>query len=90
MYASTLGDITFQHKFLRANPSSVMVEGEAQSVFSANYESCHLSVGTAWTTQLSAVGEWAGIVKKPIISGGATSPIFSQENYGYVLRSNPS
>ena len=28
--------------------------------------------------------------KKPIVSGGATSPIFAQENYGYVSRSIPS
>jgi ABC-type branched-subunit amino acid transport system substrate-binding protein len=47
-------------------------------------------VNPGWTSQLSAIGEWAGIVHKPIISGGATSPIFAQENFGYVSRSVPS
>ena len=57
MYQSTLGDITFPYKILYANPSSEMVEGEAQQVFSRNYESCSVFVGPAWTTQLSAIGE---------------------------------
>jgi hypothetical protein len=91
MYISTLGNLTFQHKFLFSNASSVMPEGEAeaQAVFSANYESCHVFVNPGWTSQLSVISEWAGIVHKPIISGGATSPIFAQENFGYVSRSVP-
>ena len=90
MYQSTLGDVTFEHKLLYADPKSEMVAGEAQSVFSSNYESCHAFVGPAWTTQLSAIGEWAGIKQKPIVSGGATSPIFTQNNFRYVSRSIPS
>jgi ABC-type branched-subunit amino acid transport system substrate-binding protein len=90
MYNSTLGDTTFQHKILYADPYALMVEGVAQDVFSSNYQSCHAFVGPAWTTQLGAIGEWAGIKKKPIVSGGATSPIFAQDNFGYVSRSIPS
>lgn len=36
------------------------------------------------------MGEWAGLVHKPLISGTATSPIFAQDNFGYVSRSIPS
>ena len=90
MYHSTLGNMTFQHKFLYADPRALTVEGEAQSVFSSNYESCNIFVGPAWTTQLAAIGEWAGLEHKPIVSGGATSPIFAQDNFGYVSRSIPS
>ena len=90
MYQSTLGDVTFQHEILYADPRSDMVAGEAQSVFSSSYKSCHAFVGPAWTTQLSAIGEWAGMEQKPIVSGGATSPIFTQDNFRYVSRSIPS
>jgi len=90
MYHSTLGNITFQHKLLYADPSSLTAEGETQSVFSSDYESCHIFVGPSWTTQLAAIGEWAGLEHKPIITGGATSPIFTQDNFGYVSRSIPS
>jgi hypothetical protein len=58
--------IGFWHvKILYADPYSQFVEGEAQDVFSANYKSCHVFVGPAWTTQLSAIGEWAGLKQKP-------------------------
>jgi ABC-type branched-subunit amino acid transport system substrate-binding protein len=90
MYRSTMGDITFQYKLLYADPESSMVEGETQAVFSSNYESCHLFVGPAYTPQLSSIGEWAGVLQKPIVSGGVTSPIFAQDNFGYVSRSTPS
>jgi ABC-type branched-subunit amino acid transport system substrate-binding protein len=90
MYNSTMGNMTFDYKILYADPYSQFVEGEAQDVFSANYKSCHAFVGPAWTTQLSAIGEWAGMKQKPIVSGGATSPIFAQDNFGWVSRSIPS
>ena len=90
LYSSTLGNTTFQHELLYADPTSLLVEGEAQSLFSSTYQSCHAYVGPSWTTQLSAVGEWAQLEHKPIVTGGATSPIFAQENFGYVSRSNPS
>ena len=90
MYHSTLGNLTFQHKVLYADPRSLTVEGEAQSVFSSNYESCHVFVGPSWSTQVAAIGEWATLKHKPIITGGATSPMFAQDNFGYVSRSIPS
>ena len=90
MYQSTLGDMTFPYKILYADPSSEIVDGEVQQVFSRNYESCSVFVGPAWTTQLSAIGEWAGVEQLPIVSGGATSPIFAKDNFGYVSRSIPS
>jgi hypothetical protein len=85
MYNSTLGSVKFGYKILYADPYSQFVEGEAQDVFSANYKDCHAFVGPAWTTQLSAIGEWAGLKQKPIVTGGATSPIFAQDNFGWVL-----
>ena len=90
MYQSTLGDITFSHKILHADPSSEMAEGEAQQFFSRNYDSCSVFIGPAWSTQLSAIGEWAGVEQKPIVSGAATSTVFSEDNFGYVSRSIPS
>ena len=57
MYTSTLGDFKFQFKLLFSDPTSLMVEGEAQVVFSKHYKSCHLFVGPAWSTQLAAIAE---------------------------------
>jgi class 3 adenylate cyclase/ABC-type branched-subunit amino acid transport system substrate-binding protein len=85
----SLNNVTFTPKYLYADPYSPYVEGEAQSVFSTNYPTCHAFVGPAWTTQLSAVGEWAGLAHKPMVSGGATSPIFALDNYNYVSRTIP-
>ena len=91
MYASTLGDnMTFPYRILYADPLSITVEGEAQLVFSNHYSSCAVFVGPAWTSQLSAIGEWAGLERKPIVSGGATSAVFAGENFEYVSRSIPS
>ena len=90
MYQSTLGNMTFQHKFLYADPKSSTVEGDTQAIFSFNYESCHIFVGPGWTVQLEAIGEWAGVVQKPIVTGTATSPIFTEPNYNYVSRTIPS
>lgn len=44
----------------------------------------------AGTTQLSAIGEWASLQRKPIVTGGATSPIFAEDRFEYVSRSIPS
>ena len=91
IYHSTLGNITFQHKLLYADPRSLTAEGETESVFSSDYESCDIIfIGPSWTMQLAAIGEWAGLEHKPIITGGVTSPIFAQDNFGYVSRSIPS
>eukprot|EP00956_Cyclotella_meneghiniana_P027245 scaffold60723_cov38-Cyclotella_meneghiniana.AAC.2 len=56
-----------------------MVGGEAQRVFSHNYESCSVFVGPAWTTQLSAIGEWAGVEQKPIVSGHAVTRVTDRD-----------
>jgi len=93
MYDASLRESTIlpvPYKILYADPTGRFVEGETQKVFADNNQNCSVFVGPAWSSQMLSIGEFASIEKKPLVSGGANSPLLSKSNFEYVTRVIPS